>query len=238
MEKINLFCLPFAGGNKYSYRAYEEKSPAFLKILPLEYPGRGSRINEPLTTDISFLVEDLYSQMKGLIDQREYAIYGHSMGGLLACLLTRRLLDKERRPPLHIFVSGTTGPASSGRDEKKRHLLGKQDFFAELKSLNGSPAEILDNEELLDYFEPILRADFEASETYIYEELPPLPIPFTVITGTEEDMEMDDIRTWQKESEFKIDFIRMPGNHFFIYQYPAKIIEIIAKKVFLHLRTT
>jgi len=231
MQTINLFCLPFAGGSKYSYRDFEEIAPPFLRITTLEYPGRGSRIKEPLVTDLCALIEDVYQQIKNELDKSTYAIYGHSMGGLVACLLARKILVNGHQPPLHLFITGTMGPSAREKEEKKRHLLGKTAFIDELKKLNGSPQEILNNEELLDYFEPIIRADFKASETYTYEEDLPLNIPFTVITGTEEDMEPDQIMLWQKETKLKVDFRRMAGTHFFIFKYPDSILGIISKKI-------
>ena len=233
-KTINLFCLPFAGGNKYSYREYVEKAPSFLNLIPLDYPGRGTRMREPLPTDIHELTTDLYNQVSPIADQGDYAIYGHSLGGLMAYQLTRRLLANGHKPPTHIFITGTTGPSALSRTEKKRHLLNKEDFIAEIRDLDGMPEEILNNEELLFYFEPILRSDFKISEDYVYEDEAPFDIPMTVITGTEEDMELDDIRLWQKETLQVVDFKRMPGKHFFIFQHAFKIVEIISRKLYLH----
>lgn len=233
-KNINLFCLHFAGGNKYSYREYAEKAPSFLNIIALESPGRGARMREPLISDIHALVNDLYNQMSDRVDELPYAIYGHSMGGLVAYLLALKLIKNSHRAPLHLFITGTTGPSSLSRGEVKRHLLGKEEFIKEIKELGGMPDEILQNEELLQYFEPILRSDFMVSENYIHEDHEPLNIPFTVITGTEEDMELEDIHLWQKESTDRVDFKRLPGNHFFIYKYARDIVEIIAKKLYTH----
>jgi surfactin synthase thioesterase subunit len=229
---LNLICLPFAGGNKYSYRTFESIAPEFIKMHTVEYPGRGQRMHQPLLTDINSLVIDVYDQIRHLLDKRSYAIYGHSMGGLIAGLLTRKIIDNGHRLPLHVFITGTTGPSASSRDEKIRHLLPKNEFIQELKALNGSPDEILSDPELLDFFEPILRADFQASETYAHTPAPPMKIPFTVITGTEEDMKIEDIHLWQEETTQTIDFRRFPGKHFFIYDYPEEIMKIISKKTF------
>jgi surfactin synthase thioesterase subunit len=234
--KIDLVCLPFAGGSKYSYRSYEEKASPFLNIISLEYPGRGTRIREPLITEVAGLVEDAYQQIKGNVGQRDYAIYGHSLGGLVGWLLTRKIIANDHTPPLHVFITGTSGPSSTSRDEKKRHLLGRVEFMEEIRKLNGSPDEILQDAELLDYFEPILRADFKASETYLYEESPPLDIPLTVITGTEEDLETKNIELWQKETKRKVDFKRMDGNHFFILKSPGTIVDIIFSKLINYIK--
>ncbi|MBC7887441.1 MAG: thioesterase [Ferruginibacter sp.] len=233
-KTTHLFCLPFAGGNKYSYREFVEKAPSFLNIITLEYPGRGNRMREPLPDDIDELTNDLYNQVIPLLGNENYAIYGHSLGGLMAYLLTIKLLGNGQKAPTHIFITGTTGPSALSRTEKKRYLLEKKEFIDEVRELDGMPDEILNNEELLYYFEPILRADFKISETYVYEEHPPLDIPFTVITGTQEDLELPDIQLWQKETNYPVDFKRMPGKHFFIFQHAFKIIEIISKKLYLH----
>ena len=100
-----------------------------------------------------------------------------------------------------------------------------------MKDLGGMPDAILENEDLLSYFEPILRADFQACETYTYERSEPFNIPMTVITGTEEDMTLEDIELWQNESSQKVDFIRMPGKHFFILEHAEEILKIITEKL-------
>lgn len=230
-KTINLFCLPFAGGSKYSFRPLVEKAPAFINAETLEYPGRGSRIKEPIISDIHSLVDDLYSQINKKVNNLSYAIYGHSMGGLLAFLLTRKLLEKGNKPPVHIFISGTSGPSDITRTQEKRSLLGKEEFIEEVKDLGGMPDEILKNDELLHFFEPILRADFKISEDYEYKSQAPLNIPFTVITGSEEDMTKEEIYLWQKETKQIVDFKEFPGNHFFIYDYINEIMDIIANKL-------
>jgi surfactin synthase thioesterase subunit len=229
-SKINVFLLPFAGGNKYSYRKYEESTPSFLKLIPLEYPGRGTRQNEPLITNMQLLVDDVFGQMKEKGFQKPYAIYGHSMGGLLCYLVTRKIIQKGERPPVHLFITGTSGPSENSR-EKKRHLLNKEDFLQEIKDLGGLPDPILQDSELMDYYEPIIRADFQLSELYVYEEQPPLDIPVTVITGREEKMSLGKIQAWQKEFVPKIDFKRFPGDHFFILDHIMPIMEIMARKL-------
>lgn len=230
MKKINLFCLPFAGGTRQSYREYKTRFPAFVRFIVMEYAGRGSRIREALQTDIRTIVNDLYHQMVDNLEE-DYALYGHSMGGIVAYLLARKILDNGFRPPLHLFITGTSGPSSVSRREKNLHLLDKAEFLEEVAKLRGLPEEILADSEFMDFFEPVLRADFAANETYSYEEKEPMDVPITVITGTEEEMKKVDIHLWQKESSHKVDFRVMRGHHFFIYSNPVEIVNIIVRKL-------
>jgi surfactin synthase thioesterase subunit len=234
MTKVNLFCLPFAGGNKYSYRDYEQSAPANIHIIPVEYPGRGSRTREAFVRNMDALVDDIFQQMSRVGFTHNYAVYGHSVGGVLALFLTRKIIAAGLPHPLQLFITGTTGPSSPSRQEKKRYLLSKEEFIEELKVLDGCPEELLNNAEMLNYFEPILRADFEVSETFNYVPAEPLDLPLTVITGSEEDMEMEDIHLWQLETSHAVDFIQMPGKHFFIFDNAAEILNIISEKILLH----
>jgi surfactin synthase thioesterase subunit len=234
MEKISCFCLPFAGGNRYSYRNYEEVAPSFLRIIPLELPGRGARMKEPLLSDIDSLVHDLYRQIEGFVGSGKYVIYGHSMGGLLACLLARYIRSKNHPLPLHIFITGTPGPSAPSRREKKRHLLNRDDLVAELKELDGMPDGFWEDKELVKFLEPVFRADLKAVENYIYEEAEPLNIPLTVITGTEEHLIKEEIGLWQKETDHPVEFTEMPGGHFFIFKNSYNILRIISDKLFPH----
>jgi surfactin synthase thioesterase subunit len=234
MKAINLFCLPYAGGDKYSYRKFEEVSPEFLRIMTLEYPGRGSRLDEPAITDMYSLCDCLYRRIKDIAESGEYAIYGHSMGAVIACLLARKLISLNHPQPLHVFVSGTGGPSDCSRNEKKRHLMGKRELIRELVELDGISKEISESEDFWNYFEPIVRADFAAIENYVYKEELPLAVPFTVITGLEEGMTSEEIQLWQKETTYAVDFRTMPGKHFFIFKSFRQIVEIISKKLLKH----
>lgn len=231
MTKMNLICLPFAGGSKYSYRQYEDAASSLLNIVTLEYPGRGSRMREPLVTDINRLVEDVFGQLLPLLNGLKYALYGHSLGGVIGYLLTRRILGRKIHPPEHVFITGSGGPGT-GQDEKKRYRLNKFEFVEEIRKLEGCPDEVLENDQLLDLFEPILRADFEVSETYVYEGAEPFDIPITVITGSREEVKEDDIRLWQKETIRAIDFRVMEGGHFFIQKRAPEILRLIETKLF------
>jgi surfactin synthase thioesterase subunit len=228
MTKTNVFFIPFAGGNRYSFREYFKKIPPALDFIALEYPGRGMRMNDALLTDVGAIVNDLYSQIRQQVGGTPYAIFGHSMGALVAFLLARKLSDHRDRLPKYLFLTGTSGPSAISRNIKQRHQLGREEFIHAIREMGGLPDEILANEELLEYFEPILRADFTAVETYRYAEARPLNIPMTIVTGTDEEMSEEDISLWQQESVCRVKFQKLPGGHFFVLSHVAAILEMIS----------
>jgi surfactin synthase thioesterase subunit len=236
-KKISLICIPFAGGNKYSYRPLFSESSEIFNATTLEYPGRGTRIFEELTSDIEALVNDLFKQLKPILNKGNYALYGHSLGGLLAYLLAVKIRENKAELPKHIFVTGASGPSAPSRLTKKFHLYPQKEFIDEIIILGGMPDEILQDNAMLEFLEPILRNDFKVSETYVHQAAEPLNIPFTVITGIDEDLTAEEVLLWQKESISAVDFKQLEGDHFFIMQHKAFIINAISEKLIKQLET-
>jgi surfactin synthase thioesterase subunit len=156
-----------------------------------------------------------------------YAIYGHSMGTLLGYLVTQRIVQSGKNPPLHLFMTGCRAP-SANRDEK-RHLLPKDQFIAKLREYGGTLDDILNDADLMNFFEPVLRADFECIENYVHSSATPLDIPITVIIGSEEPTTPSDAQLWQKETTQPLAFHQFPGKHFFIFNHQESIIRLIVR---------
>jgi surfactin synthase thioesterase subunit len=227
--KINLFLFPFAGGSIYSYTKYKEVAPSNLKLIPLELPGRGRRITQPLLTNADAMVDDLLKQIKPMLNE-PYAFYGHSMGTLLAYLVTKRIIREGLNQPLHLFMTGRFGPSAEDPDPPN-HSLPKDEFRNKLKEMGGSPDEVLADETLMDFFEPFLRADFQAIEEYEYEPSEPFDIPILAIVGKDERITHDQVMTWQRETTRPLDVRWFNGPHFFIFNYSSEIMRLISQKL-------
>ena len=230
-KKINLICLPFAGGSKYSYRSLFDNSNDIFNVITLEYPGHGSRVIEELESDIRNVVNDLYEQIEAILHDGEYAIYGHSLGGLIGYLLSVKILQNGHQGPKHLFVSGAAGPSALSRSERRIHLYPQKEFLEEVITLGGIPEEIARETDMLYFLEPILRNDFKLSATYVHQKYEPLNISMTVVSGTEESITEDDLLLWQKECTKVVDFIKMPGDHFFILKRKTELVDVISKKL-------
>ena len=223
-----LFCLPFAGGSSYSYRDLQRHADG-VRFVTLELPGRGRRFSEPLLTTLSDMADDLYRQIRDRLEGA-YAIYGHSLGADVGYLLVKRII-RERFPlPQRLFVSGREAPSLRGK-KKDRHLLPRAEFIEVLKRFEGTTREVLENQEMMDLFEPVLRADFQALDAYAYEKTEPFDVPITVMRGSEENVSRDDVLKWQDETTQKIDFLEFTGGHFFIFSHAEQIGRILSRGV-------
>lgn len=228
--KVNLICFPFAGGSAYSYTSYLKFAPGNIKLSTVEPPGRGRRIDQPLLPDIHAIADDLYEVVKPMLNE-PYAFYGHSMGTIVAYLITKRIVREGLPQPLHLFVSGRMGPSAKDNDPHIHHLPSNE-FREKLKEFGGSPDEFLNDDNLMSFFEPILRADFRSNEMYEYEDdAQPFDIPVTVMVGKEEKINEEEAMTWQKETTRPIDIHWFDGAHFFILDHAQEVMAVISQKL-------
>jgi surfactin synthase thioesterase subunit len=215
--KPQIFFLHFAGGNKYSFKFILPFLNQF-NVHCLELPGRGMRMSEKLVTEFDCAVNDYFGQIIKLA-HTNFAIFGHSMGAILMLRLVKRL-EKAGKFPFCVFISGNPGP--SAITKKDRHLFNKPEFKEELIKYGGMPKEVLDDEELYDFFEPILRADFEVVARGYDMDQPVISSPILAMMGNEEHG-VEKIDTWRAYTKSSFESRCFQGGHFFIYDHPKAI---------------
>lgn len=232
MAHYNLFMFPFAGGNSYSYHFIKPLLPKNIKPIPIEIPGRGSRMRQPLLTSMESMAQDALCQIEANLDS-DYIFWGHSMGALLAFLVVRLLRQSNKKMPKHLIVTGREGPSTMNvKEGQPLYLQPKEQFFGNLIALGGTPVEVFQHEEMRGLYEPILRADFQALATYQYQQESPLSIPITCIVGDKERIPFVNLKKWELETTAGCQHITYVGDHFFILKQGnqiALLLEELAK---------
>lgn len=231
MNKIILYCLPYAGGSSAIYSKWKQYLDPVIELRPIELSGRGKRFSEPLYKDIQAAVADVFNDIKEEIQQTPYVLFGHSMGGLIAYELAQHIQKSNAPNPLHVFVSGRSAPHVSREDEKMYSKMDSDKFRKEVLNLGGTPPEFFNHPELLELFLPILKNDFRIVETYQHNDwAPPLQVDLTVLLGKEDDLTEKHSESWKEYTSQDCDIIYLEGGHFFINDQTMNIIEIINKK--------
>lgn len=225
MNKKRLFTLPFAGGNKFSFKQYDEFLKDEFEIYPLELPGRGERFSEDLITDIYAVRDDLFQQIEDKLDS-EYVIYGHSLGGLLSYLLVLLIEEKKLKKPMKLVISGRANPSMKPKTIK--HTLSQDKFIYNLRDLGGMPSDFFEHPELFELFEPILRADYQVAECFHFQETRRIDTKISVLYGKDESFTLIEALKWKEFTHHTpLDFQEFEGNHFFIYDHIQAVCEII-----------
>ncbi|KOP25498.1 gramicidin dehydrogenase [Hapalosiphon sp. MRB220] len=228
--KIRLFCFPYAGGSANIFRSWSNDLPPTVEICAIELPGRGMRIKLPLFTQLEPLVTELASVLKPNLD-KPFAFFGHSMGGLVSFELARLLRKQYGVIPSHLFVSARRAPQLVS-NKPPIHRLPDAEFLEELRHLNGTPEALLENDELMQLFMPIIRADFAVLENYIYTPQTPLDCPITAFGGLQDqEVNHDQIKAWEEQTSAYFSLHMLPGNHFFLHSFQSFLLNIIYKKI-------
>lgn len=234
MTRIKLFCFPYAGGSARFYKSWQRFFPPEIEVIPIDPPGRGKRFGMPFCTSVEEMVRDIFDQIKDQITDENYALFGHSMGAVVAQEVTYLIKEAGLPYPMHLFLSGRGAPqVPDEEDEEHMHLLPDDEFKRKLIDYGGTPDEVLANEELMNIFLPILRADFRVCDNY--QHIDPgyqFPMGITVLTGLEEKVTEEQIQGWQHYTAQKLKVNRFPGGHFFIHDHTLNIVRIISQTLF------
>ena len=214
MKKCQLVILHFGGGNYYSFQFLTSRLSEFHVLTP-ELPGRGRRHGEPLLTDFELAAADLYQQVDKWLNGAPFMLYGHSMGAYLGLRLAN-LLEDSGRAPACLVVSGNPGPGVL--KGKGRYKMDKEAFVRELEFLGGVPQEVLENDELFGFFEPILRADFEVAERNLLNNERAAGAPIVALMGSLEP-QTESISNWKRFTRGSFRSEIWEGDHFFIYNH-------------------
>ncbi len=226
---LRLFCFPYAGGGPSMFRQWRSQLPEWVDLVPVLLPGRESRISEAPFTNLEPLTETVVEAMASELDV-PYALFGHSMGALVAFEAARRLDAGPGRRPSLLLVSGRAAPHSRPR-ERMIHQLPDDHFINYLQQVNGTQPEIFEDRSLLDILLPVLRADFTVCETYVYRPGQQLTCPITSFGGLE-DLEVAeaDVAAWSIHSAARFQLNMLSGGHFFINSERARLVSLVARE--------
>jgi medium-chain acyl-[acyl-carrier-protein] hydrolase len=229
---VRLFCFPYAGGTTAIFHKWPQELPAWVDVCAVQLPGHGSRLGEAPVTDLFTLVEMIEPALLPYLAQ-PFAFFGHSMGAMISFELARTLRHKHGLQPLHLFVSGRSAPQLPV--EETTYNLPEPEFAEELRRLNGTPPEVLLHAELMKLMLPILRADFELVQTYLYKPHPPLDCPITAFGGWEDNnVSRASLEAWREQTTSDFSVRMLLGDHFFLHSARPYILNVLKKELHAH----
>ncbi|GAB3386913.1 thioesterase II family protein [Azotobacter armeniacus] len=226
---IDLLALPCAGASATMYLRWRRLLPEWIRLIPVELPGRGSRLGESFVEDFGQLVAQLCDEQAEVMRGR-YALFGHSMGALLAYGVAQRQRALSRPLPRALFVSAS--PAPSRRDPDR--FADKNDdaaLIADLRKQGGTPEELFGCAELLRLTLDTLGADYRVCESFRYTAPPLLSIPIHAFGGRQDDIAAERVEAWRREAGDRFSLDWFDGGHFFIREWEQEVLAAIVREL-------
>ncbi|MFF8725805.1 thioesterase II family protein [Streptomyces sp. NPDC015171] len=221
-----LYCFPFAGGTAAYYAPWAEEFTAAVEIVPVQPPGRGSRMAEPGPASIAEMADTLAPLIAAAPTRP--LLLGHSMGAITAFEVARRLAVLGR-PAGTLFVSGRPAPPIA-RPVAPVSGLPRNAFVRMLRAYGTAPEEVLGHAELLDVLLPMIRADFDLIERYAYAPGPPLDCPVLAWCGdADPEVRPADMARWGEQTTGPFELTVLPGGHFFLTDHHRQIVKSVLR---------
>lgn len=213
---VALVCLPHGGGTASAYRSWLAPLSDQVDVLPVQLPGRETRIDVPFATDMEQLVAELVEDLARR-DLAEIALFGHSMGAVIATKLCVAL-EQTGRQVRHLVVSGHPGRPPRSEDPRLKVDFSPDDraLLESLEALDSTAGERFAMAEFRDLFLPVLRADMRLlmSTTWGDERV---DAPITALGGVDDPLLPDhDLSRWNRVSRTDCAIHWLPGDHFYL----------------------
>jgi medium-chain acyl-[acyl-carrier-protein] hydrolase len=225
---MRLVTFPHAGGGPGTYARWDRALEPDVELWHVTLPGRAARAREPFARDWDVLVDELAAAIADDVPG-PVALFGHSLGALLAFEVARRL-TRTGRPPAHLIVSGRPAPDSA----PKLEVPETDDELLRLihRAYGGVPDQVRASREVLDYFLPILRADLELASDYAMRPGTELTCPITAMTGDADPTSPPaGLERWARQTGAGCEYRVLPGGHFYLADQEPAALSTISRRL-------
>jgi medium-chain acyl-[acyl-carrier-protein] hydrolase len=222
-----LFCIPHAGGGTAVYRDWTGDLAPEAIVKRLQLPGRESRFGEPALTTLDAALADLF---RAAIPDLSgpFALFGHSMGALLAFELAHKLRESTAQEPVHLFVSACRAPHFPPLPAPYSDLPQKDFIDIIDRRYGGIPSVLLVDDGLMKALLPAIRADFKILERYRASDRQPLNCPISVFGGRDDTATpLSTLEAWREYTTHDFHLSMFDGGHFYLNSQKSLLIDQI-----------
>jgi pyochelin biosynthesis protein PchC len=224
-DNVQLACFPHAGGSAGYYFPLSLRLSPDVEVLAVQYPGRLDRRHEELIENIPKLADQAYAALARRL-RPSFALFGHSMGAIVAFEVARRLQERYAQRPARLFVSGW--PAPSVARWEPLDVDDEAVMAAELQRMGGTDSRVLADAELRALVLPVARADYRAMGRYSWVPGAPLDCPITALVGNADPRaDVAGVEHWAEHSAAGFDMHVFDGGHFYLDQHQQALAELI-----------
>lgn len=179
-----MFMFPFLGGSVNSYINLIKYLPKDYEIIVANPPGH-STSKLLLVDDIEDLLNIYYDEIIDMLHQ-DTVFFGHSMGGTIAYFLIQKIYEQKGIIPQRLIISACAAP--DYMKGFRYSQLSDYDLIKKLSEFDGIPEEVMQSDEMIEFFSPIFRSDYKVLESAAVKDYSQLKIPAYLIWNRKDSM--------------------------------------------------
>lgn len=210
-----LICFHSGGSSSQQFGEWALQEP-HIEVCCVELPGRGRSVGQPFFTDMRSAVNTIHKQISEVWLDKPFALFGDSVGAILAYCLALRLAE-DGLTPLRLFVSGMAAPELAAPGvAPELHTASDQELLA-LAREAGLVKQVQEDDEMQELLLNPLRADIrlvESGSWFSTVASRSLNTPITAFRGSEDVLvQSPEMEPWAKCTGKAFDTKDFPGNH-------------------------
>lgn len=221
-SELRLFCLPYAGGKVSTFQGWSKYLPSSVEVCVVDVPQTYEKLND--------LFAELIPTLLPYLD-KPFALYGHSVGGLIAFELCRYLRKIYKLYPSYLFVASQHAPQLEFPYPSFAEFNSPENIKI-LRSLTTIelPNSKLQNANLLNrLFRSLQPGIAIQTENYTYTVDKPLSCPIFVFGGVDDPVLSEEyLKAWQEHTSDEFQLKILPGGHLFLHEYRTALLREIS----------
>lgn len=229
-ESVRLICFPHAGAGASIYYAWTRLLPSAVGLYGVQLAGREQRVDEPLAIEWAPVVGEITHAL-GQFDDRPFAFYGHSLGGLLAYEVAAALQRSGAALPSVLFAGGAYAPSAVSKAHTQ--FADEAGLLRVVRRLGGVADELTADAQFVRYFLPVIAADFTLFNRYTYDSSDdPLACPVVAVHGTNDiDHGRVSALQWRSHAAHGFHVEQVRGGHFFHRDGAGETVDLVLRRL-------
>lgn len=234
MTKLPLFCFPFAGAGASVYRPWVAAEGVAFEAMPVQLPGREQMFNQTPYTNVQIAVAGLLPKMLERIGaNRKVALFGHSMGAVLAYEMASTLALNHSVQIEALFVSGSPGPYAVRT--QKASVLNDAAFLERVQEFAGYSHPAMSDSAMRSLLLPTLRADVEMHEKYKPSSVLATDLRIVALRGSRDVLvSAEQLWQWQEVTSRPLNFVECDGGHMYFAEDQRELLAALSAHLTPH----
>ncbi|WP_421845082.1 thioesterase II family protein [Mycobacterium sp.] len=223
---LPLLVFPHAGSGASAYRDFSKILGREFTVIVFQYPGRQDRIAEASLLSLREIAAGAFDEFSTSDHSRELPIvtFGHSMGALVAFEFVR-IAEANGIAVQHLNVSSAVAPCRAAA--KPRHPQDDEEILNHLATLEGTDTDVFGNRDLMRLALPVIKADYQAFDTYDCAEDVKVTAPIHAMGGDQDPyVTMGDLYGWGKHTD-TVKVTMFTGGHFYLRSHIGAVAELL-----------